>query len=402
MAQGAKNILKLRIQLGLALCLITVVIALPFAPAWAFSEKQLTARAAFLLNADTGEILYQRRPDRPLPPASTTKILTALVALDKARLEDRLAASEAASQVTSLKLGLQPGQTMSVEDLLYSALLYSANDAAVVLAEGIGHSVEGFAEIMTRRAKELGAENSQFRNPHGLTEVGHYSTARDLALIFSHAMQIESFRTIVHTKWKWVDLISAGNHERVKRLPVRNKNRLLWNFDGAVGGKTGYTQAARRCFVGAATRHGVTLVVSILGSGSVWRDARSLLDFGFSTYTQTAVTENPTEPEEGYIVQVGSFQDEERAESFRQNISKGGFDVFVQKASMEAGPTAYRVRVGPYAEWDKAKAAARELERKRGLNTVIFQSLAAPEPTNPAPVPFSDDVWKGKRHLLGD
>ena len=410
MPRGGQLTLKATSRLGLTFVLLTVVTALACAPAWSFSEKRLTARAAFLVNAETGEILYQRRPDRELPPASTTKVLTALVALNHAKLNDRFAASEAASQVTSLKLGLQPGQTMSVEDLLYSALLYSANDAAMVLAEGVGHSVDGFAEMMTHRAREMGAQNSQFKNPHGLTEVGHYTTARDLALIFTHAMQNGSFRTIVHTKWKWVDLISASHPEHVKKLPVRNKNRLLWSFNGALGGKTGYTRAARRCFVGAASRHGVTLVVSILGSNSLWRDARSLLEFGFSHYAPIQVTENSsdapaklTDSDEEYLIQVGSFQDEDRAESVRQNISKGGFDVFVQKASLAEGPTAYRVRVGPYSEWSQAKAAARELERKRGLNTVIFQAVTSPEPPPATPkIPFPDDVWSGKKHLFQD
>ena len=358
------------------------------------------------MNAATGEVLFQRHADRALPPASTTKVLTALVALEKAGLEDRLAATETASEVTSLKLGLQPGQTMSVEDLLYSALLYSANDASVVLAEGIGNSVEGFAEIMTQRAREIGAQNSQFKNPHGLTAVGHYSSARDLALIFNRAMENQDFRNIVQTKWKWVNLYSTKNTNRAKKLPLRNKNRLLWNLEGAVGGKTGYTHAAKRCFVGAATRDGVTLIVSILGSRSMWRDAKSLLEYGFSEYSGQQVATPPSDSDEDsdeqYTVQIGSFQDQERAESFRNKISKGGFDVFVQEASLGEGPTAYRVRIGPYSKWNQAEEAARELERKRGLNTVIFHSPLPASPADSPKDPFPDGVWTGKKHLFKD
>ncbi len=380
--------MKAKKQFGFTFIVVILVGILTHSTGWSFSEKRLTARAAFLMNATTGEVLFQRQPDRPLPPASTTKVMTALVALEKAELKDRMAATETASQVTRLKLGLRPGQTMSVEDLLYSTLLYSANDASMVLAEGIGSSVGGFAEMMTQRAKEIGAQNSQFKNPHGLTAIGHYSSARDLALIFNRAMENQDFRNIVQTKWKWVNLYTTKNSNRVKKLPVRNKNRLLWNFKGAVGGKTGYTRAAKRCFVGSATRNGVTLIVSILGSRSLWRDARSLLEYGFNEPSEQRGSVPPSESyeksDDQYMVQIGSFQDQERAESFRSKISKGGFDVFVQKAFLIDGPTAYRVRVGPYSRWNQANRAARKLERKRGLNTVIFLS---PSPSSPSDSP---------------
>ena len=358
------------------------------------------------MNSNTGEILYQRNANRTLPPASTTKVLTALLALESGKLDDLLPVSEGASQVTSLKLGLYPGQTMSVEDLLYSALLYSANDASVVLAEGFGESVRDFTARMTGRARKIGALNSRFKNPHGLTEVGHYSTARDLALIFNEAMKNEHFRTIVRTKLKWVKLITV--RKRVKKLPVKNKNRLLWNFEGAVGGKTGYTRAARRCFVGAATRGGVSLVVSILGSRSLWRDARSLLEHGFRNYPELHASNNTSRErkrdatQEAYMVQIGSFRDQHRAESLRRKISKGGIDAIVQKASLASGPTAYRVRVGPYSKWNQAEKAAQELEKKRGLRTVIFLSYSSTAPTTKSEVRFPDNVWMGKTHLFKD
>ncbi len=361
-------------QLTLAPVLLVLVSFWSYSTVWSFSERRLTARAAFLMEAATGKVLYQRAADRILPPASTTKVITALVALENKKLDDHLTVTEVASQVTSLKLGLKPGQTMSVKDLLYSALLYSANDASVVLAEGIGGSVKGFAEMMTRRAQQIGAKNSQFKNPHGLTAPGHYSTARDLALIFNDAMKNEDFRTIVRTKRKRVDLVSAGHRKRVKNLPLRNKNRLLWNFQGAIGGKTGYTRAARRCFVGAATRGGVALVVSILGSRSMWRDAKTLLEYGFRRTLTDNASISPSKKHGRYMVQVGSFRDQRRAESFRRKISKVGVDAFVQKAFLANGPTAYRVRIGPYTKWIQAKKAARELERERGFRTVIFLS----------------------------
>ena len=317
------------------------------------------------MNAGTGDVLFQRNADVRRPPASTTKVVTAIVALENKRLHDHLPVTRSASQVISLKLGLRPGQTMSVQDLLYSALLYSANDASVVLAEGIGESVQGFAEMMTRKAREVGAKNSQFTNPHGLTEPGHYSSAKDLALIFNHAMENPDFRTIVQTKWKRVNLFTAGKMKRVKTLPLRNKNRLLWNYKGAIGGKTGYTRAARRCFVGAASRNGVTLVVSVLGSRNLWRDTKRLFEFGFQKVQDTNSSV-------AFMVQIASFRDEERAKSLRNKIAKGGYKTYVHRFNPQNGDTAYRVRIGPYTKWIHAKKVARKLEHKRGMKPMIF------------------------------
>ncbi len=344
------------------------------------------------MSADTGAVLFQRKAELRLPPASTTKVVTALVALEHKQLHDHLPVSRRASEVMSLKLGLRPGQTMSVQDLLYSALLYSANDATVVLAEGIGGSVGGFAEMMTQKARQLGAENSHFKNPHGLTAPGHYSTAKDLALVFNHAMKNPEFRTIVQTKWKKVDLFAAGKMKRVKTLPLRNKNRLLWNYKGAIGGKTGYTRAARRCFVGAATRHGVTLVVSVLGSRNLWRDTKRLFEYGFQK-------DQATDSSAAFMVQVASFRDEGRAESLRNKIAKGGYKTTVHKFNPQNGDTAYRVRIGPYLQWIDAKKAAQKLERKKGMKPMIFLT-SAPTGQVDHNGKRPNDVQMEKAHLL--
>jgi len=361
----------LKVKRHPALCTVVAVLAIlvSTSSAWSLSPKRLTARAAFVMSADTGAVLFQRKAELRLPPASTTKVVTALVALEHKQLHDHLPVSRRASQVMSLKLGLRPGQTMSVQDLLYSTLLYSANDASVVLAEGIGKSVQGFAKMMTEKARELGAENSHFKNPHGLTAPGHYSSAKDLALIFNHAMENPEFSTIVQTKWKKVDLFAAGKMKRVKTLPLRNKNRLLWNYKGAIGGKTGYTRAARRCFVGAATRHGVTLVVSVLGSRNLWRDTKRLFEYGFQK-------DQAIDSSAAFMVQVASFRDEGRAESLRNKIAKGGYKTTVHKFNPQNGDTAYRVRIGPYLQWIDAKKVARKLERKKGMKPMIFLTSA--------------------------
>jgi serine-type D-Ala-D-Ala carboxypeptidase (penicillin-binding protein 5/6) len=246
---------------------VLVVVALLSSTAWAFSpDEDLSARAALLMDAATGKVLYQKEPDLRLPPASTTKVLTALVALESGRkLTERLKVSKTAPRMPASKLYLRAGQTMTIEDLLYAILLSSANDASVVLAEGIGGSVNGFSQLMNKKARAIGAVNSRFTNPHGLTAPDHYSTVRDLAVIFRYAMRNRIFREIVQTRTGSVNSRSVVKQKVVaRRIAVRNHNRLLWSFDGALGGKTGYTYAAQRCFVGSVQRNGVTLIIAIL------------------------------------------------------------------------------------------------------------------------------------------
>ncbi len=350
----------------LLVIILLLVFLFPFS-AWPnFPEKRLTALAAFLMNADTGQVLYQRKPNLRLPPASATKVATAIVALENGKLHDHLRASKRVAQVPSLRIGLRPGQSMSVQDLLYSTLLYSANDASVVLAEGIAGSVAEFAEMMTSKAQQLGAKNTHFTNPHGLTAPGHYSSAKDMALIFNYAMKNPDFRIIVHTKRKTVRLFTAGKNKRVRRIPLRNKNRLLWSFSGAIGGKTGYTRAAKRTFVGAVARNGLTLVVSVLGSRALWTDTKRLLNYGFRKQIQNAKSSN------GFIVQVASLLGQDRAESLRKRIEQSGYQAYIEKASPINNQTTYRVRIGPYPEWIRAQKAARELESRNGLKAIVL------------------------------
>jgi D-alanyl-D-alanine carboxypeptidase len=368
-------------------------------PVWSyFPEESLTARAAFLMDATTAQVLYQREADLRLPPASTTKIVTAVVALENERpIKNPLKVTKAATHVPSSKLRLRPGQTISFEDLLYGLLLSSANDASLVLAEGIAGSVERFANMMTQKAREIGALNSHFTNPHGLTAPGHYSTARDMALIFNYAMRNSTFRQIVQTKTSSVRSISPGKNKRVRTITVRNHNRLLWNFEGTIGGKTGYTYAAQKCFVGGVSRDGVTLIVSILGSHDLWGDTRKLLEYGFQNY-QTLKVASPPSPEEGqlvmrqekppslphlsdgsrvgasggYIIQVASFREHERAESLQKSIMEDGYQAYLEPGALNNGDITYRVRVGPYREFTQAQEVAREIERKVGSGTIVL------------------------------
>ena len=353
------------------------------------------------MDAKTGKILYQKNADTPLPPASTTKVLTAILTLEsQKRSNERLTVSKAATRVPASKLYLKPGQTVSIEDLLYGVLLGSANDASVVLAEGIGGSVERFAEIMTKKAHDLGAINTHFSNPHGLTAVDHYSTARDLALIFRYAMKNPTFREIMRTKMSSVRSLSRGKKSaRTRLISVRNHNRLLWNYDGAIGGKTGYTFAAQKCYVGAVERNGVTLIVSLLGSRDLWGDTKRLLEYGFDNYhvlntltpaakSLSAQRANPDSAKlsalksssDGYILQVGSFREQHRAEALVKAFSEKGFDAFVEKTTLsDKGETSYRVRLGPYAELSEAQDILQDVLKESGHRAIVLPYSIIPE-----------------------
>jgi D-alanyl-D-alanine carboxypeptidase (penicillin-binding protein 5/6) len=367
-------------------------------------EEELSARAFLLMDAKTGKILFQKEPDLRLPPASTTKILTAIVTLESGRkLNEWLTVSKTATRVPASKLYLRPGQTISIEHLLYGVMLSSANDASLVLAEGIAGSVEKFAELMTQKAHELGATNSRFSNPHGLTAEDHYSTARDLATIFKYAMKHQTFQQIVQTKISAVKSVSPGRKKPQARLiSVRNHNRLLWNFDGAIGGKTGYTHAAQKCFVGAVERNGVSLIVSLLGSRDLWGDTKRLLEHGFANYdllktaTQTSAAarsaaqpfarmERISDPivtsparegaksADGYFLQIGSFRDRDRADLLLKQFSEGGFQALVEKTALKTGEIAYRLRVGPYLQFLEARETADQILHKIGQSAVIVR-----------------------------
>jgi D-alanyl-D-alanine carboxypeptidase (penicillin-binding protein 5/6) len=398
--------------------IVTVfLILLTFDSVWSFSpDGDLTARAALLMDAATGKILYQKDADLRLPPASTTKVVTAILALESGRkLSESLTVSKAATRVPASKLYLRPGQTITIGHLLYGILLSSANDASIVLAEGIAGSVENFTERMTKKAHAIGALNSHFTNPHGLTAADHYSTARDLAIFFRYALRNATFNEIIQTKITSVSSTSRVRKKTVaRRISVRNHNRLLWNFDGAIGGKTGYTHAAQKCFVGAVMRNGVTLIVSILGARDQWGDTKQLLEYGFDRYqTLKAATEpggktatseqvglrperiatgmdtvqEAPEPKssDGYLLQVGAFRERERADSLLKQFSAKGFDAFVEKISLTEGQIAYRVRVGPYAELLEAEEVAKEILDQSGLQALVIPAPPPGEaPDNPS------------------
>ena len=238
-----------------------------------------TAGGMVLLEATSGALLAAQNADVRLPMASTTKIMTALVVLERLPLERVVTIPPEATGIEGSSVYLFAGEQITVEALLYALLLSSANDAAVALAIETAGTVADFAALMNEKAAKLGLSSTHFCNPHGLHETEHYTTARELALLTAHALENECFARIVSTQRH----TAKQNGTDATRLFL-NHNRLLRTYAGAIGVKTGYTKAAGRCLVSAATREGLTLICVTLSCPNDWQAHEALLDFGFSAY----------------------------------------------------------------------------------------------------------------------
>lgn len=238
-----------------------------------------SARSAVLIERQTGQVLLSHNADEALPMASTTKVMTALLALEKGNLDDVVTVGRNAYGVpgTSIYLGL--GEKITLRDLLYGLMLSSGNDAAVAIAEHIGGDVESFCGMMTQRARELGCTQTKFLTPHGLPCDGHHTTAKELALIAREAMQYPLFREIVSTRRASIPW-EGRNYHRI----LNNKNRLLSDYEGATGIKTGYTKAAGRCLVFGAKRDDMEVIGVVLNCGNWFDEAVRLMDMGFERY----------------------------------------------------------------------------------------------------------------------
>jgi serine-type D-Ala-D-Ala carboxypeptidase (penicillin-binding protein 5/6) len=241
------------------------------------ADLKIVAKAAVLVEMRTGNILWAKNSDLPRPPASTAKILTAAVVLDRVALKEIVTLPIMKTTISkSPGVSFQAGERLSVQELLYALLLQSSNDAALALASHAGGSTPKFVQLMNQKARSVGALRSQFHNPTGLPHHGQTTTARDLALITKTALANPEFRRIVATKsHPWKSLKWEG--------VLENSNELLKSYEGAIGVKTGNTRDAGYCLVAAARRGDKALIAVILGSQErhVWRDAKHLLDYGF-------------------------------------------------------------------------------------------------------------------------
>ena len=234
-------------------------------------NKRITSKTVMIIDADSGETIFAKAPDTPRQPASTIKVLTGMIAIKSLKNNDMIGVTRHASRMPRSKVYLDTKKQYKADDLINAVLLASANDASVALAEKIAGSERDFARMMTLRAKLWGARKTICRTANGLTAKGQQSTARDLAQIFRHAMQDQEFaRRMKRTKIK----TSYGT-------TLRSHNKALWRVKGALGGKTGYTNAARQTYVGKFERGEDSIVVAIMGSETMWTDIKRLVDYGF-------------------------------------------------------------------------------------------------------------------------
>jgi D-alanyl-D-alanine carboxypeptidase (penicillin-binding protein 5/6) len=246
----------------------------------AYRSPVVTARAAVILDAGSGAVLFAKNADERMQPASLTKLMTGLVAVERGRLDQRITASERV-YVEPVVIGVDPGEVLTLEDLLYGLLVWSGNDAGVAIAEGLAGNMPRFAEWMNERATSLGLRNSHFVTPHGLDVPGHYSTAEDMARLLAAVMREPALARMV-----------GAREYTIPGPPLykfRNSNPLLGTYDGVDGGKTGLTDGCGRCLAVTAVRGEHRVVAVVLDSRDIARDGRTLLDFAFNNYEWISV-----------------------------------------------------------------------------------------------------------------
>lgn len=256
-----------------------LIFLLLFCPCANASEAfTVAAKGAVLIDADSGRVLFAQNENEMFPMASTTKVMTALIALEHSALDETVTAGKNASGVEGTSLYLSVGEELSMEHMLYGLMLRSGNDASVAIAEHVAGSVSDFADLMNARAVELNAD-ATFVNPHGLDANGHKTSALGLALIMREAMKNPDFRTFTGTSRKVIPWV-GNEYSRV----LENKNKLLTTYEGATGGKTGYTSKAGRCLVFSAERDGMSLIGVVLNCPTWFDTATVLLDYGFENF----------------------------------------------------------------------------------------------------------------------
>lgn len=246
-------------------------------PSFAGAQRDdISSQSTILICADTGDVIYEDNADEPMLIASLTKIMTAILVIENCDFDELVIIKPDWCYIEGSSMYLKAGKMYTVKDLLYGMMLCSGNDAATALACHLSGSVEEFAKLMNEKAKELGMSDSSFKNPHGLNDDEHYSTARDMAKLSAYCMENDSFRAIVGTKSHTVGELTYVNH-----------NKLLWHYEGCIGIKTGYTIAAGRTLVSCAEKNGMRLICVTLGAPDDWNDHIKLYDEAYSEYSLT-------------------------------------------------------------------------------------------------------------------
>ena len=269
-----KNLLRIPNIILLLWCFL--ILPMSLSEATSFMPPPIEAQAAIVMEANSQTVLFEKEADRQMFPASTTKIMTFLLAQKLGSPDSIVTISDRAADCEGSSLEVSEGDRIKLRDLVYGLMLVSGNDAAEAVAEHIGGSIPKFVRYMNDEAAAIGARHTHFVNPHGLPDPKHYTTAYDLALITDRALANPEFSRVTGTKAATVAFLSGETRNLV------NSNKLLGNYRGINGGKTGYTRAAGDCLVATAKRGGIQLIVVILNSDERWDDAKNLLDFTFA------------------------------------------------------------------------------------------------------------------------
>ena len=322
-------------------------------------EPNITADYAILIEAATGRVIYEKNADEKAYPASTTKMLTCVLAIEKGDLDKTLSVSQRAAWTEDPYVGFQQGDMLKERDLLKALMMVSDNSSAVVLAEGIGGSVEGFAKMMNDKAKEIGLTNSHFVTPNGLPDDDHYSTARDMAKIAAYGWHNEKFREFSGTEMDTIEWVSPVN----KRMVVKNSNKLLGTMPGVNGIKTGWTNAAGGCLAASAKRDGVQLIAVVLHSDDVntrFTEAGKLLEYGFSKVKKMksmdkSRTERTVLVSHGEGFKVTAHPQEDVKFPLLQGDSEKDYNIKISGSGVVEAPIEKGQRVGQATVYYKGK-----------------------------------------------
>lgn len=254
-------------------------------PAAPVCPPEISAQAAIMIEANSGEVLFEKNPDQKAYPASITKIMTALLAIENGALDKKVKISENASGIEGSSIYLETGEKIPLRDLVYGLMLRSGNDAAIAIAEEIGGCTDNFVMMMNKRARELGAFDTHFANPNGLHNPDHYTTARDMALISMAAMENPEFEKVASAK-SWVSDRGEGKYNY-----FYNKNKVVYQYEGGTGIKIGYTRAAGRTLVASSRRNGMELICVVMNAPNWFQDTYKLMDYAYSQYETVAIAQ---------------------------------------------------------------------------------------------------------------
>lgn len=269
-------------RISFIICTVLMILNLDYVNA--APNPYLSAQSAILIDANTGDILFEKNAFERRQPASTTKVLTSILALELGKMSDVVSISSKAANTREASIGLRLGEKVTLENLLHGALIRSGNDACVAIAEHLGDSVTQYVTLMNLKAHLLGATETNFVNTNGLPNENHLTTAYDLAAITRYALENESFKKIVGQR-NYTLVWEESN----RKLYIKNTNKLLWTYPGVLGVKTGTTDKAGKCLISAAKKGSQTLIAVVLKSSNRFTDSQKLLDYGFNNFQEMKV-----------------------------------------------------------------------------------------------------------------